>query len=103
MSMARVIDADSLFRRTSKEMDCRKLYLPVDFQELVATEPTVDAEPVRHGRWVIMRDRTLECSECKSIAPFEADRNGDVVFADEYDYCPHCGAKMDGGENDGKA
>lgn len=83
MSMARLIDADALFRRTSKEMDCSKLYLPVDFQELVATEPTMDAEPVRHGRWI-----EEHCSECDKY----------VYVGDVDDYCPHCGAKMDGGE-----
>jgi hypothetical protein len=49
--------------------------------------PTIEAEPVRHGRWVVQDEgRTrFMCSECK---------------AKNYDgsgrYCPNCGAKMDG-------
>lgn len=45
-------------------------------------------KPVRHGRW-IPQDVTFTrfmCSECES-------RN----HADRTDYCPNCGAKMDGG------
>lgn len=95
----RLIDADELLKHKG---DCYdkdgNLMYAVGTGDIMAA-PTVDAEPVRHGRWVAMRDKTLECSKCKSIAPFDADRNGDVVFADEYDYCPWCGAKMDGGED----
>ena len=61
---------------------------------------TVDAEPVRHGRWVpTIYDgyadecpvyNEWECSECR----FECD--GDVE--PPLNYCPKCGAKMDGDE-----
>lgn len=43
--------------------------------------PTVDAEPVRHGRWV----EGIACSECRQ------------VDLSKPNYCPNCGAKMDGG------
>lgn len=53
--------------------------------------PAVEAEPVRHGRWRFCgEDRwndAFECSECGKIA------------MENSDYCPHCGAKMDGGNN----
>lgn len=51
----------------------------------------VEAEPVRHGRWRFCgEDRwndAFECSECGKIA------------MENSDYCQHCGAKMDGGNN----
>ena len=51
--------------------------------------PTVDAEPVRHGRWVNPHMNKYghpchHCSECGFLAS-QKDRN----------YCPNCGAKMD--------
>ena len=47
--------------------------------------PTVDAEPVRHGRWLKNGDRYCECSVCH--------HEGNTSGADNY--CPNCGAKMD--------
>ena len=50
--------------------------------------PTVDAEPVRHGRWIFgtaNHREYMKCSVClKSQTPTG-------VFT----YCPNCGAKMD--------
>ena len=44
----------------------------------------VEADPVRHGRWLVdSRTGMSFCSECLDYA-VEADTN----------YCPNCGAKM---------
>lgn len=48
----------------------------------------LEAEPVRHGRWLVdSRTGMSFCSECLDYA-VEADTN----------YCPNCGCKMDKGE-----
>lgn len=54
--------------------------------------PTVD--PVKRGEWI--EDDNLEtvCSCCKSTAYLDNYNSGYVLF----DYCPNCGAKMDGGK-----
>lgn len=52
---------------------------------------TADVVPVRYGRWEFVEQRfylggfinIFRCSECKC----PADR--------EFNYCPHCGAKME--------
>lgn len=54
--------------------------------------PTIEAEPVKHGRWVkpyinFYGHPCHCCSECGFKASYQ-DKN----------YCPNCGAKMDGGE-----
>lgn len=57
---------------------------------LIEKAPAVDAEPVRHGRWV-RQDETFTrfmCSACKA-------RN----YEGYEKYCPDCGAKMDGEGN----
>lgn len=65
-----------------------------------AAEEPVDAAPVVHGRWVDRYcgryDNPLyECSECKEKATYTALY--DQVLSD---YCPNCGAKMDGERKD---
>ena len=60
----------------------------------------VDAEPVRHGRWIPIGDDDFDsgmykCSECEDERYF-----GEEVLtsaeAEKYcHYCPNCGAKMD--------
>ena len=58
--------------------------------------PTIEAEPVRHGRWV-ERPNTkgqVYCSECGTL-----EKTTDNNFKSMH--CPHCGAKMDGGADDG--
>ena len=55
--------------------------------------PTIDVAPMRHGRWVSVPHKLARvCSVCNRDEPYKfADINADV-----YDYCPNCGAKMDG-------
>ena len=70
--------------------------------DAVDNAPTV-AEPVRHGEWENV-DRMCSaifyrCSCCKGVV----DISGGMFEDNYYNYCPHCGAKMDGGaENEQK-
>lgn len=57
--------------------------------------PAADVAPVRHGRWINENFYT-HCSDCGKMAIY--DKYGQEV---ESDYCPHCGAKMDGGDLNG--
>jgi hypothetical protein len=61
-------------------------------------QSTIEPE-VRHGRWIVHTTWNgmfglihSECSECKF------DRNGDLS---SWQYCPNCGARMDGGADNG--
>ncbi len=51
-----------------------------------------DVAPVVHGRWVFGGDGCVICSECNEEESNNNHRN----------YCPNCGAKMDGERKDGK-
>ena len=60
--------------------------------ELIGLKP-VDVEPVRHGEWIWKElygevGYMLVCSECE-------ESEG---ACEKFDYCPNCGAKMDGGK-----
>ena len=50
--------------------------------------PAVDAEPIKHGRWVLNRDGNWACSRC-GFDPYHDNMKG-------MNYCPNCGARMDG-------
>ena len=56
--------------------------------------PAVDAEPVRHGRWInrgyVCGEYEWECSVCG-----ESEWRGSTIGLH---FCPNCGAKMDGTE-----
>lgn len=56
--------------------------------------PTIDAQPVRHGRWekIPGMDNTVFCSECLAAANKE--------LAMRYKGCPFCLERMDGGDDD---
>lgn len=58
-----------------------------DAEELI--KPTTDAEPVKHGRW----DGYL-CSVCNEHAGYFI--SGDFWIDEKPNFCPNCGAKMDG-------
>ena len=51
--------------------------------------------PMRHGRWETNSDRPdlLICSVCKC--------GFDMWTHDPHNFCPNCGVKMDGGDEDG--
>lgn len=58
--------------------------------QIVKEQPTIEAEPVRHGRW-IERPNTkgqVYCSECGTL-----EKITDNNFKSRR--CPNCGAKMD--------
>ena len=49
--------------------------------------PAADVAPVVHGRWVFGGDGCVICSKCNEEESNDNHRN----------FCPNCGAKMDGG------
>ena len=64
----------------------------LDPSQYIEIIPTSDVATVRHGRWI---DGDPYCPICKKdkFRGLDAD-----VWADwKPDYCPNCGAKMDGG------
>ena len=68
--------------------------------------PTVDAVEVVHARWVYNgRSDEYFCSNCyKPPISFRREMNcgvGELVEVCLSDHCPNCGAKMDGGNEDG--
>ena len=62
--------------------------------EAILEAPTADVEPVKHGHWKHVAGMNSKCSECDRYFPVsEFDKRPFDV-----NYCPCCGAKMDGEE-----
>lgn len=86
--MTRLIDADELYTVLVKMNDFGELSAKKAVR-MVSKAPTVDAVPVRHGKWI--RDEFgARCGVC-----------GLYAYRDKFDqpwespYCPMCGARMD--------
>ena len=58
----------------------------------ISNFPAADVVPVVHGEWITIDD-TSRCSECGYIPAY--DSAIDDLFYSQF--CPNCGAKMDGG------
>lgn len=65
------------------------------FTKMICDAPTVDAVEVVYGHWC-WEGRFRACSECGSYVEFTK-----TLGASHWKYCPYCGAKMDGGNEDG--
>ena len=59
--------------------------------------PAADVAPVRNGRWE-KQSGLYSCSECGKTCPY--DVQADVIEYWACNYCPNCGAKMDGELNE---
>lgn len=123
--MPRLIDADALdiILKAREHDDWNKKAMPcswsvafTELREILEEQPTVDAEPVRHAHWIWERneyytrmfDRGLRpeeveyfineedcaCSSC--LEKYNMNDHGSL-FDESPNYCPKCGAKMNGG------
>ena len=99
-TMQRLIDANALRDKLQKEID--KASPPFNdvigsircgvrlARNIVEDEPTIDAEPVRHAKWIESDEydefsgRLYRCSNCNTF-----------VIGDIDNYCPFCGARME--------
>lgn len=96
----RLIDADALrivFTEKSSERVCGvELCKAIIFR--IDEMPTVDAVPVRHGKWLYGESESghdgYYCSQCgKHVRWIYGEE--DINFIRSYKYCPNCGARMD--------
>ena len=60
------------------------------FAEDVEEITVADVAPIWHGRWVKRRDK-WQCTHCKVLMSIDGTPKENML-----NYCPNCGAKMDG-------
>lgn len=84
----RLIDADEAYKVLTDYYHTRTPIQQLALKEALARVPTIDVEPIRHGKW-ISHGSYFTCSVC-----------GEEQFGIDTGryYCQNCGAKMEGEE-----
>ncbi len=92
--MSRLIDADAtipMIKYATTDNEIGVFPIKIGYDDIVKVlnaQPTVDAEPVKHGRWNETKiPKVKECSCCHA--------QWGTYSVEEFGYCPTCGAKMD--------
>ncbi len=65
-------------------------------KQALASVPAADVVPVVHGRWIESKEHFYLNNGCKEWINFYCSEC-DAPNNSPTDYCPNCGAKMDGG------
>ena len=94
----RLIFADDIKEKRTVLWDPALGYSACVLIEDIDEAPAVDAVEVVHGQWLKVKDgfdidRGWKCSSCNNYVY--------AMTYEPYEYCPHCGAMMDGGNEDG--
>lgn len=111
--MAEYIDREALFAEFDRlglgEHSIVEKVFSIGVRTIIAGMPAADVAPVVHGRWIPSEsdfddDDTLfdgeeccdwQCSACREDICYEDPMPMKLLP----NYCPNCGAKMDGGDN----
>lgn len=86
----RLIDADELIERAARmRLDTRERIIG-----MIHTAPTIEADPVKTGKWVDKGDAWVTCSICRE--PVLKNIHVPLLRSTEfYNYCPNCGCRME--------
>lgn len=88
--MTRLIDAVALQKALAQMwFDSPLSVTGMSVSVLIDEQPTIEAEPVRHGKWMTHRTRIHDGEWYCSVCDYEP-----TVF-EGTKYCPNCGAKME--------
>ena len=93
----RLIDADALKKAIADAF--YNLHEIAYIADIIERQPTIEPE-VRLGRWIAVTNGRggHECNQCHNYAP--SYQTGKEHLSD---YCPNCGARMDGGAENASA
>lgn len=94
--MAEYIQKEPLLEHAEYDNNYR-LIIPV---EAIKAAPASDVVLVVHGRWIESKEHFYLNNGCKEWINFYCSEC-DAPNNSPTDYCPNCGAKMDGGVVDG--
>ena len=110
---SRYIDADALLESVKSKRLIFEESTPIEeaiaeqvsvFEEAIEEAPTADVVEVRHGAWMSAYEYALKigCTDERRLEEAKADKRWKFCpFCEQqvkwdFNYCPECGAKMDG-------
>ena len=64
-------------------------------RKVLKDTPTADVAPVVHGEWIPTETPCMSENEDCSVCGYR------TVYGSNWSYCPSCGARMDGGADNG--
>ena len=96
--MGDYISRDMAIARLTKVEVTNRLATMTAAKREIAEMPAADVVPVVHGRWLHtdLAYHWTSLDEC-SVCGYHDEKRRHLG---DYSYCPHCGAKMDGGDSD---
>ena len=93
MGMAEYIEREAAIKELMNDTPEQVGYSREDAADCIRYIDAADVVPVRHGYWISKNPHGYEwifvCSNCDYVDGYP--------FNDRPNYCPNCGAKMDGG------
>lgn len=98
--MGKLIDADEYLKSIRPRGIADELWTASEAYLSIMRMPTVDAVPVRRGKWIrIPQEEMFCCDQCgrRGLSFEEVD-----VYGYTHDpFCADCGARMDGNHHEG--
>lgn len=94
--MTRLIEEEETFKVLSAYYKHRTPVQDSALHDALSKVPTIDAEPVRHGKWIPISSnkKWIDVSKCSVCGKQYS------LYPLDYDYCPACGSRMDEDERD---
>ena len=89
---------DEYIEREAAQTSCRKYSFAESYDAfavdcILKSIPAADVSPVRHGRWIDKGEYAV-CTECGGRSGTQYDGVEPIPLMTQF--CPNCGAKMDG-------
>jgi len=96
----RLIDANALEPFYEEGTDPNDPYADMTYIRAARIDeaPTIESEPVRHGRWIDKGEYAV-CTECGGRSGTQYDGVEPIALMARF--CQNCGARMDGGAENG--
>ena len=96
--MAEYIEREDAIKELMNDAPEQVGYSREDAADCIRYMPAADVAPVRHGRWIDKGEYAV-CTECGGRSGTQYDGVEPIPLMTQF--CPNCGAKMDGGIENG--